>query len=98
MFLCSIGALPLEDQSSNPARQPPQSLRQHHPQEQKKAEQEPKAHQWQKTIWIGEELVDVESEINCCDSHEQKSRPNAKQENKGAEKKRAFGLRRAQLP
>lgn len=92
MLVCSIFALPLEDQSSDPAHQSPQSLRQHHPEEQKETEQEPNAHQRQKTIWIGKELVDVESEINCCDCQEQKSRPNAKQENEGAEKKRAFGL------
>ena len=86
MLMRSVLALPSENQSSNSTQQSPQSFRQHHPDKQEKTEQKPNAHQRQKTVWIGKELVDVESEINCGNGQKQKSRAEAKQENKGAEK------------
>ncbi len=97
MLVPAILALPPEEQSSKPTQQSPQPPWQHHPAKQEKTKQEPNTHQGQQTVWIGKELVDVESEINSRNRQEQKSRPKTKQENKGTEKKSSFGLRRAQI-
>lgn len=97
MLVRYILTLLSKDESSNPSQESPESLRQHHPGKEQQPEQEPNAHQRQKAIRISKEFVDIESEVNSSDSKKQKTGAKSEQENKRAEEKRRFRLRRTQI-